>query len=270
MASITDCVVDGLKYPFNDVKKLLCFGVLFTLINIIVVAVSVVSVDIARAISASEVNHFWKFSQVVPANDMYIVSALAIISFIISLVIMGYQYDIIKFAIDRKNDLPEFGGILNILINGVKYFIVTLVYNLIPAIVFVAGVQFLNADYIVSVIAVILFIICNFLLIMGMANMVDSGKIAKAFDVKEIIDKIANLGWVKYVGIILFTIIVYAIIMVAIGIILMLLTGAVAIAVNNAMAVAVVSAILEGLFVSPYISIFFNRVFGSVYREAIK
>ena len=35
MASITDCVVDGLKYPFNDIKKLLGFGIIISILNVV-------------------------------------------------------------------------------------------------------------------------------------------------------------------------------------------------------------------------------------------
>ena len=35
MASMTDLVSEGLKYPFNDTKKLLSLGALFALLNII-------------------------------------------------------------------------------------------------------------------------------------------------------------------------------------------------------------------------------------------
>ena len=50
MASITDCVVEGLKYPFNDVKKVLGFGVLFALINVLSTYIGLKSVSIFREI----------------------------------------------------------------------------------------------------------------------------------------------------------------------------------------------------------------------------
>lgn len=39
MASITDYVKEGLKYPFNDIKKILSLGVLFTIINFLALAI---------------------------------------------------------------------------------------------------------------------------------------------------------------------------------------------------------------------------------------
>ena len=105
---------------------------------------------------------------------------------------------------------------------------------------------------------------------MALANMVDSNKFKKAFDLKEIIGKISDLGWMKYIGILLFTFIIYSIIMLALGIVLMPFTAFIAIATNQAVMLIAILSIIEGLFINSYISIFFNRVFGSVYTEAVK
>ena len=84
-------------------------------------------------------------------------------------------------------------------------------------------------------------------------------------------DNISNLGWGKYIGIILFAVIVMMIISVAVGFILSLITVGFAAAINNqALIVSVVIAIIEGLFLDSYMSVFFNRVCGSIYRESIK
>ncbi len=273
MASITDCVVEGLKYPFTDLKKLLSFGALFAIVNIISLASSVISIDLIRKINGLGVQHISQHLSKVPMNDVYIIAFLAIVSFIISLIILGYQYNVMKFSIDRKNDLPEFRNILNLLINGLKFFIVCLAYNIVPVIALLMGIELINlynSDYFLSIISIVLFIICNFLLIMGLANMVDSGKFIKAFDLRKIIDKIANFGWIKYVGIIIFTFIINGIIVAAISVIFMFLLGVMAMLTNQALVITAVITIIEGVLISPYISLFMNRVFGSIYREAIK
>lgn len=278
MASITDCVVEGLKYPFNDIKKLLGFGVLFALISALSTYISVKSFYIFRAtlhiventnMTASQLS----FSQL-PVGDIYLVADLAIVGFIISLFIMGYQYDIVKFSIDKKEDLPGFSDVKNIFVKGIKYFIVSLAYNIIPIIFLVAGVTLVGDSsilLIVMAISMILFIIAYFLLIMALNNMVAHDSLKKAFDFNEIIGNISNLGWGKYVGIILFTIIVMMIISVAVGFILSLITVGFAATINNqALVVSLVIAVIEGLFVDSYMSVFFNRVCGSIYNESIK
>ena len=278
MASITDCVVEGLKYPFNDIKKLLGHGGLFAVISAISVFISVKSFDIFRDtvhiventnITASQLS----FSQL-PAGDIYMVAGLAVISFIISLFIMGYQYGIVKFSIDKKSDLPGFRDILSMFIKGIKYFLVTLAYNIIPILVLAGGILLVGDSSILPVIVLIsmlLFIIAYFLLIMALNNMIAYDSIKKAFDFKEIIGNISNLGWGKYIGIILFTIIVYMIIMVAVSFILSLITAMLAVTISNqALVISIVIAVIEGLFIDSYGTVFFNRVCGSIYRESIK
>lgn len=277
MASITDCVSEGLKYPFNDVKKLLSFGALFAVLNLLSVFISTKNMDIVRVITreigqSNSTALSLKITQV-SANDMYIVTALSIISFIITLFVMGYQYNVVRFAIDKKEGLPGFTDITNTFVNGIKFFIVAIAYYIIPAAVLFIGIL-LSGDSsalpIVVLISLILFIVAYFLQIMAVNNMVANDSLKKAFDLREITEKIANLGWGKYIGIILFTLIVFMIVNVAAGYILSFITLFFTIAINKAIIVSVVVGILEGLFITSYTSIFYNRVCGLIYREAIK
>ncbi len=273
MASITDCVVEGLKYPFNDFKKLLSFGVLFTLINLISLAISTKFIDVARAYAKLDASGktISSISQL-PGNDVYMIIGLAIISFILVLFINGYEWNIVKFSIDKREDLPGFNDIGKMFVNGVKYLIVTIVYNIVPVVFLILGMGFIN-DAIGSVLVIIsllLFIVSYFLLIMGLNNMIAHDDIRKAFNLKEITDNISNLGVGKYIGTILFTFIVYIIIMAAISFILSFAIVFIAVAINQAIILSAILAIIEGLFVLPYMGIFFNRVFGSIYRESIK
>ena len=263
MASITDCVVEGLKYPFNDIKKLLGFGVLCALMSALSTFIGIKSNN-----SISQI----PFTQL-PAGDIYLVAGLAILSFIVTLFIWGYQYDIIKFSIDNKSDLPGFSDILGMFIKGIKYFIVTLAYIIIPIIVFIVGIILAGnstAAAAVTLILVALLVIAYFFLIMALNNMIAHDDIRKAFDFRQITDNISNLGWGKYIGIILFTLIVMMIISVAVGFVMSIIGLGFEIAINQVTVVSVVIAIIEGLFIDSYMGLFFNRVCGSVYREAIK
>lgn len=277
MASITDCVVEGLKYPFNDIKKLLGLGVLFALISALSTYISVKSFDIFRATvhlaekTNAGISHL-SFSQL-PTGDIYLVAGLGILAFIVSLFILGYQYNIIKFSIEKKDDLPGFSDVLGMFINGIKYFLVIVAYNIIPSLVLVGGVTLVgdsSAVIAISLISALLFIIANLLLLMALNNMVAHDSIKKAFDLHEIIGNISNLGWGKYVGIIIFTVIVYMIIMVAVSFVLGFVTVGIAAISNQAIIISFIIAIIEGLFVDSYGALFYNRVCGSIYRESVK
>lgn len=278
MASITDCVVEGLKYPFTNIKKLLGIGVLFALVSALSTVIGIKSFDIFRMSIHLVENTNSTVSQIpfsqLPAGDIYLVVGLSVISFIVGLFIFGYQYDVVKFSIDRKADFPGFNDIAGLLVRGIKYLIVAVAYYIIPVIVWAAGIAFAGNSsvfIIVSLIAGLLFIIAYFLMIMAVNNMVAYDSIKKAFDFREITDNIANLGWGKYIGIVLFTVIVMMIISAAVGIILSFITVAFVAVINNqAVIISIVIAIIEGLFIDSYMTVFFSRVCGSIYRESIK
>lgn len=278
MASITDCVVEGLKYPFTNIKKLLGIGVLFAVVSVLSTVIGIKSFDIFRMSVHLVENTNSTVSQIpfsqLPAGDIYLVVGLSVISFIVGLFIFGYQYDVVKFSIDRKADFPGFNDIAGLLVRGIKYLIVAVAYYIIPVIVWAAGIAFADNSsvfIIVSLIAGLLFIIAYFLMIMAVNNMVAYDSIKKAFDFREITDNIANLGWGKYIGIVLFTVIVMMIISAAVGIILSFITVAFAAVINNqAVIISIVIAIIEGLFIDSYMTVFFSRVCGSIYRESIK
>ena len=278
MASITDCVVEGLKYPFNDIKRLLGFGVLFALLNGISVFASFKSLDVFRftvhAVEKTNTTLSHLSLSHLPTGDVYLLAGLAIISFIVLLFIMGYQYNVVEFSIAKKEDLPGFADILDMIVKGIKYFVVVLAYNIIPALILIGGVTLVGDSQALGVITIIsmaLFVIVYFFLIMGLNNMVAHNSIKKAFDFKQIKGNISNLGWGKYIGIIIFTVIVYVIIMAAVHFILAIITVMFAATISNqALIVSFVISLIEGLIVSSYGEVFFNRVCGSIYRESVK
>ena len=209
-----------------------------------------------------------------PNADIYLAIAILIVGFLVALFIMGYQYNVISFSINRKDDLPGFGDIVGMFIKGVKYFLVSIVYAIPSMIVAFLAILVTNNSSlwpVIMIISVLLMVISYFLLIMALNNMVAHDSIKKAFDFSEIIGNISNLGWGKYIGTVIFTVIVFMIINIAIGIVMSFLTVIFAATVNNqAIIISTVISVIEALFVTSYCSVFFNRVCGSIYRESIK
>lgn len=270
MASITDCVVEGLKYPFGDLKKLLGLGAILALIDVLYLVLSIKSLDGLRIINDIHMANFSRLH----GGDIGIIVLIGAVIFILQLVVMGYQYKVVKFSIKKKDDLPGLSGIVDIFVSGIKYFIVCAAYYLIPIIVMVLGLMLVHDPALVIypiVIAGILFLIASFMLIMALNNMVAHDKLAKAFDFGEITGNIRNLGWVKYIGTVIFTFIVFMIVMIAAGFVMSILTMVfTSILSNQAIFVAAFIGILEGLLINSYGTVFLNRIFGSIYRESIK
>ena len=278
MASITDCVVEGLKYPFNDIKKLLGFGILFVIFDLITMAFTIKTVDVTRMIihtlEKTNVTSSTLGYSHLPHWDIYLAIAMLIVGFIVSLFIMGYQYKIIGFSIDRKDDLPGFEDIVGMLIKGIKYFFVTILYGIPSMILLFLAIMVTNnssAWPVLMVLSIFVGLICYSVLIMALNNMVAHDSLKKAFDFREIIGNISNLGWGKYLGTVIFTVIVFMIINLAVGVILSFLTVIFAAAINNqAIVISTAISVIEALFVTSYCSVFFNRVCGSIYRESVK
>ena len=209
MASITDCVVEGLKYPFTDIKKVFGLGVLFTVFELLLMALTIKSIDITRIVTDTlEQNANLTASgmnvSMLPSFDIYLGVAMMIIAFVVALFIMGYQYNVIDFSINKKEELPGFADILGMFLNGVKYFAVSLVYGIPVVLVMMLGILVLAFNsslfVVVMIISLLLGFICYLLLIMALNNMVAHNSIKKAFDLREIIANISNLGWGKYIG----------------------------------------------------------------------
>lgn len=273
MASITDCVVDGLKYPFTDIKKLLTFGAFFAVIDLLSLAISNSFLNIFRALAKVNYNALPANFSNMPAGDIYLIIGLSIVSFIISLFAMGYMYRITGFAIDKKPDFPGFEDILNLFVSGIKYFIVTLAYNIIPIIILTIGIiAAADQSYggIIILISAILFIALNFLLIMALNNMIAYDQLSKAFDLSEITANISSLGWGKYIGTVIFTLLVFMIVMVGVGFVLSMITAVFTAVSSQIIIVTAVIGIIESLLVTSYGSAFYSRVFGLIYREAVK
>ena len=202
-----------------------------------------------------------------------------IVTFILMIFCSGYIYDIIKYGIEGKSELPEFKDIKGIFIKGIRSFIVGIAYSILPVILFLLGLMLavnesvsgsVNAiGGIIIVIAIAFAIFAALLEIMALCNMVDKDELAAAFRFKEILALIKNLGWGRYIGILLFAIIAIMIISVFFSFIFGAIATGISILFGSAFVLALVNLIFNSLLINPYTSIVISRVYGSVYKEAI-
>ena len=279
MGSITDVVKEGLKYPFNDGKKVLTFGIIFLVSSLVSLAMEYLVFDNIRILTDNApIDTVQSALSALPPSSM----ALMVLSWIVTLVLMifcsGYVYDIIKYAIDGRSELPGFADIKGLFIKGVRSFIVGIAYSILPAILFFLGLMLtvnesvsgsVNAiGAIILIIAIAFAIFAALLQVMALCNMVDKDELAAAFRFKEILALIKNLGWGRYIGILFFTVMAIMIVSVFCGFIFGVIATVFSIITGSAFVMALVNIILNSLLLNPYTSIVFSRVYGSVYREA--
>lgn len=106
---ISDILKDSIKYPFSDIKTLLIIGVFFVVMSLCESAGALVDNGAVGLIGA-------------------------IAAFIISIFVMGYSLDIIRFGIDLEDDMPVLDFVKNFK-NGVKLILVSIIYYIIPIII---------------------------------------------------------------------------------------------------------------------------------------
>ena len=280
MGSITDIVVDGLKYPFNDVNKYLGFGVIQVIMSALFMgAFASTGYYFIQAYKTSVSMGLDMIDLSVVSPSMIIVSAvLFVLGLIVFVYISGYEFNILKFSISKNNELPAFNDYVGILKDGLKMIAVKIAYAILPGILFLLGLMLAVNDNVgaavnvigsfILAIAIIFAIIVAFFLIMATARMVDMGTLRSAFDFREIYELISNMGVVQYVGILIFLAIAIAIINLAASAIFEIFGFAVALVLPTALASVFLVMILSSLLIDSFTSLATYRVYGSVYNVA--
>lgn len=279
MSSITDVVKEGLKYPLNDGKKVLTLGIIFLISSLVSLAMEYLSFDNMRILADNApIDTVQAAFAALPPNSLALIALSGIVTLVLMIFCSGYIYDVIKYGIEGKSELPEFKDIKGLFIKGIRTFLVGIAYSILPIILFFLGLMLtvnesvgssVNAiGGIIILIAIVFAIFCALMEVMALCHMIDKDELAAAFRFKEILALIKNLGWGRFIGILLFAIIAMMIISVFFGFIFGAVASIISIITGSAFVLALVNMILNSLLVDPYISIAISRIYGSVYREA--
>ncbi len=139
-------------------------------------------------------------------NDTPKLLLLAVIAIIpiLNLILLGYFAKIIKSgSSDPPPDLPPITDYPNLFIDGLRIFLVLLLYFLLPFVFILVGVWIMifSGGFAISFIAigVVLSILLALIAVMGIVHMIYTGDITKAFSFGEIAEIIRTAGWENYV-----------------------------------------------------------------------
>ena len=257
MASITDVVKEGLKYPFNDGKKVLTLGIIFLVSSLVSLAMEYFVFDNMRILAdIAPVDTVQAALSAIPPSSMALIVLSWIITFVLMVFASGYIYDVIKYGIEGRSELPEFSDIKGLLMKGLRAFVVGLAYSILPMILFFLGLMLtvnesvgasVNAiGGIILLVAVIFAIFVSLVNVMALCNMVDKDEF------------------------LLFAVIAMMIISVFFGFIFGAIAGIISVIVGSALVMALINMILNSLLINPYASIVISRIYGSIYKEATK
>jgi hypothetical protein len=121
---------------------------------------------------------------------------------------LGYLFSIIYFAIDGEEEHPGLNDWMNMFLDGLIFLGIALMFGIVfygllwILETFLIGDVDLNlSSFIIAIIYTSLF---NALFVMSLAHMVDEKIFTAAFEFKKIFGLIKELGWIKYLTLIVF------------------------------------------------------------------
>ncbi|MDD1763430.1 MAG: DUF4013 domain-containing protein [Methanobacteriaceae archaeon] len=184
--------------------------------------------------------------------------------------VYGYVFRIIKATLAGLDELPEFDEIGEMFVDGLKIFVVAIVYAIpVWIIAWIFGAimggtmtattttldpTMIWALFLGNIIFVIVAVIIGLIEVMAIANMAYyDGDLGAAFRFSEILDYISRIGWGKYIA----TYIVIAIVA-FIGFLIGMLTLFILIGI-----------ILLPLVIAPYIAMFGSRAIALLFIDAV-
>ena len=228
---LNDLIMDSIVYPSKNVKALCIYMLLSLIIGIVTVATGLTNTSKMAGL------------------DVIVAFVGVIVLLALIFLVEGYVLDIVKFGIERRNDAPEIDFVRQAT-NGVKVFIISFVYMIIPTIILV-----LSGNNIVGIIiSLILFIVFGLLLSMAQCRLAENEDIVDALNFKGVYDDIMAIGLTKVV----LTIIVIAIVT---GCISAFVSGIFGI-LGNELLTAIVASIID-----IYLLFFSNRAVGLLYSD---
>ena len=231
-----EIISDALGYPLQNIKALVIYVILGIILGI---AISGTMVGILASNASRNV------VALIGSGILGI-----IVSLIIYFVISGYELDIIKYGIQRSAGAPSIDFVRQFF-NGVKYFVVTVVYMIVP-IVIAAILAVIFQHWLAWLITVIISIIFALALIMARCRLAKTENLGYALAIGDAIGDISRIGIPKVVLFIIITAIIVIILSVIVGFIIQL---------NST-----VGGILLGIL-GVYITFFISRATGLLYSN---
>lgn len=206
-----------------------------------------------------------------------ILTIVSIISLITNVLILGYIFSIIQKTIKKIDIIPSIEISENI-INGIRVFIITIIYFLMPLLISLvlavstgtlnkfidvinsnAGaisneltLNLLVSFYSIMIVATILFIIFTLIETIAIARFADKGNMRAAFEFGEIFNTISNIGWGNYI--------IWFVSLFIILITISFIAGLIDL-------IPILGIIITSLIFIPYLSIFSARSIGLIYNE---
>ena len=175
---IGEIIKDAATYPINNVKALVIYAVLMIVATFALIFTGVGFIGATETAGAT-------------AGGLGLMGIIGIIiAFAIFALITGYMLDVMKIAINREDGTPEIDPKRQI-INGIKLFVLAIIYMIIPIII-MAILAAIN-EYL-AIIGLILFIVFCILLVIAQCRFAKTESLGEALNFGEVINDIKEIG----------------------------------------------------------------------------
>ncbi|HOI40228.1 MAG TPA: DUF4013 domain-containing protein [Methanobacterium sp.] len=189
--------------------------------------------------------------------------------------VYGYVFRIIKATLAGIDELPEFDEIGDMFVDGLKIFVVSIVYAIpiyiLYGIMYVLGIGMMSTasytDYtaatsavfglmsLLYIVIMIVAIIISLFELMAIANMAYyDGELGAAFRFSEILEHISRIGWGKYI----------------ITLIVIWILGVIGFMIGWLTMFILIGFILLPLVITPYIAMFGSRAVGLLVASSLE
>lgn len=226
---------DAFKYPVSNWKRLLMLGV--------IVLISQFLMEIV-----------FGYGRV--SGLLYFLLIPALIAAFLTL---GYQLRTIATSIIGENEPPEFNEWTKMFLDGLRVFIISIAYGLIPTIILSVGFIMIltgsSVGLIVLLLGAILFIILGIISVMALSNMAYYNEIGAAFKFGEIKERIESIGWLEYIVMLILLAILYIILAVVASLVTL---------------IPFAGLVLASLIIYPFIYLFLYRAIGLIFKETLE
>lgn len=183
---------DALVFPLNNIVSLIVY-VILGIIGGIAVAGSLAGIMLGMT-----------------SNSIITILGSGFLGFVVALILMfiisGYELDIVKSGIERSSEGPKIEPFRQFF-NGVKLFVVSLVYYLIPLII-IAILSIFFRDWLIGLLSFILIVLFALAQFMAQCRLAKTEDLANALSVGEAIGDISRVGFVNLLLFVIISVII--------------------------------------------------------------
>lgn len=233
-----EIIKDSFKYPVSNWKRYLMFGLIILIYELPVQLIS-------KYLSVS----LYLLLLVIPCIIAYFL-------------MMGYQLRAIGSSIKGEDETPAFNKWPQMLIDGLKVFIVSFIYGLAPGIILFFSILLLITGSpvtkvigaVVLLISLLLFVLVYLVMMTALPNLAYYDDISAGLRLREIYSKIKKIGRLEYV---------------VMFIILMIVVILLALAAAFLNVLSIVGVVISALIITSFSNLFLARAYGLIYKETL-